>query len=222
MEIPGPDTNDVAELKERLVLSQAAIRNLSESLAVSNMQAEVFKRQLEEFQLRLEGIGLAGLENDQSGLEARLLQAIRELRVLKQLNQDASKQLVELSEAVQILVQSAEKLNPQARLAVETELRKTAEILGSANVPGAAAAPAGLDDAMVLEFKPDLSLVVANVGEIHGVKVGMPFRIVRDGKQIGSAKAVDVRERIAGAVVQDLGPGTPGVEKGDRLQVDAR
>jgi hypothetical protein len=222
VEIPGPDTNDVAELKERLVLSQAAIRNLSESLAVSNMQGEVFKRQLQEFQLRLEGIGLAGLENDPSGLEARLLQAIRELRVLKEQNQEASRQLVSLTEAVQVLVQSAEKLNPQARMSVETELRKTSEILGAANAPEAGAAPSGLGDAMVLEFKPDLSLIVANVGKVHGVKVGMPFRIIRDGRQIGSAKAVDVRERISGAVVQDLASEIPEVGKGDLLQVDAR
>jgi chorismate synthase len=130
--------------------------------------------------------------------------------------------LVSLTEAVQVLVQSAEKLNPQARMSVETELRKTAEILGAANALEAGAAPSGLGDAMVLEFKPDLSLIVANVGKVHGVKVGMPFRIIRDGRQIGSAKAVDVRERISGAVVQDLASEIPEVGKGDLLQVDAR
>jgi hypothetical protein len=74
----------------------------------------------------------------------------------------------------------------------------------------------------VVDFKEDLSLLVTNVGSIHGVKVGMPFRILRDGQTIGNAKVIDVRERISGAVVQNLDPEDIQVEKGDTLQVDAR
>jgi hypothetical protein len=217
-----PETNDVAALKEKLLVAQATIKNLSEGIAAANMEAEIFKRQLAETQLRLEAIGLSNVDNDPSRLEARLLQAIRELRVLKEQNQSASEQLVRLSEAITILVKSSAGLKPEARMDVEAELRKTAEILGTASAATPGAIPSTLQDAIVVDFKEDLSLLVANVGSVHGVKVGMPFRILRDGQPIGNAKVIDVRERISGAVVQNLDPEDIRVEKGDTLQVDAR
>jgi hypothetical protein len=216
------DSHNVAALKEKLLVAQATIANLSEGIAASNMESEIFKRQLAEAQLRLEAIGLSNLDNDPSRLEARLLQAIRELRVLKEKNQAASDQLVRLSEAITILVKTSTDLKPEARMAVEAELRKTAEILGASAAISPGAIPASLQDAMVVDFKEDLSLLVANVGSAQGVKVGMPFRILRDGQLVGNAKVIDVRERISGAVIQNLASDTLRVEKGDSLRVDAR
>ena len=220
--LPDPDTNDIAALKEKLLVARATIQNLSEGIAASNMEAEIFKRQLSEAQLRLEAIGLSNVNNDPSRLEARLLQAIRELRVLKEQNQAASDQLVRLSESITILVKSSTGLKPEARMAVEAELRKTAEILGASQALAPGAVPASLQHAMVVDFKEDLSLLVANVGSAHGVQVGMPFRILRDGQLIGNAKVIDVRERISGAVIQNLSSENTRVEKGDSLKVDAR
>jgi hypothetical protein len=218
----APDTYDVAAIKEKLLVAQATIKNLSEGIAASNMESEIFKRQLAEANLRLEAIGLANLDNDPSRLEARLLQAIRELRVLKEKNQAASEQLVRLSEAITILVKTSTDLKPEARMAVEAELRKAAEILGASSALAPSAVTASLQDAIVVDFKEDLSLLVANVGSAHGVKVGMPFRILRDGQLVGNAKVIDVRERISGAVIQNLASDTLRVEKGDNLRVDAR
>lgn len=217
-----PDTYYVAAVKEKLLVAQATIKNLSEGIAASNMESEIFKRQLVEANLRLEAIGLANLENDPSRLEARLLQAIRELRVLKEKKQAASEQLVRLSEAITILVKTSTNLKPEARMAVEAELRKAAEILGASAALAPDAVNASLQDAIVVDFKEDLSLLVANVGTAHGVKVGMPFRILRDGQLVGNAKVIDVRERISGAVIQNLASDTLRVEKGDNLRVDAR
>lgn len=218
----SPEPVNVAALKEKLLVAQATIQNLSEGIAASNMEAEIFKRQLSEAQLRLEAIGLSNLDNDPSRLEARLLQAIRELRVLKEKNQAASEQLVRLSEAITVLVKTSSDLKPEARMAVEAELRKAAEILGASGAIAPGAIPASLQDAMVVDFKEDLSLLVANVGSSHGVKVGMPFRILRDGQLVGNAKVIDVRERISGAVIQNLASENIRVEKGDNLRVDAR
>jgi hypothetical protein len=99
-------------------------------------------------------------------------------------------------------------------------LRETAQILGATEAE-AFGLEANLQDARVVDFKEDLSLIVANVGSTHGVKVGMPFRILRDGQLIGNAKVIDVRERISGAVIQNLSSENTRVEKGDTLKVDA-
>jgi hypothetical protein len=50
----------------------------------------------------------------------------------------------------------------------------------------------------------------------------MPFRILREGQLIGKAKVIDVRERISGAVIQNLSSENTRVEKGDTIKVDAR
>ena len=217
--LPDPGTNDVAALKEQLLVARSQIKNLSEGIATANMESEIFKRQLSEAQLRLEAIGLSNTDNDPSRLEARLLQAIRELRVLKEKHQDAMAQLVKLSEAITILVKTSGEIKTEARVAVEAELRETAQILGVTEFQGL---ETNLQDARVVDYKEDLSLIVTNVGTANGVKVGMPFKILRDGQLIGNAKVIDVRERISGAVIQNLSSDNTRVEKGDALRVDAK
>lgn len=218
---PDLDKTDIAALKESLLVLRSQIKNLTEGIAAANIESEIYKRQLSEAQLRLKAIKLPDMNNDPSHLEARLLQAIRELRVLKEKNQDAIDQLVSLSEAIKVLVKTSGEIKTEARVAVETELRKTAQILGVDKINNLGA-ETNLQNAKVVNFKEDLSLLVANVGSANGVKVGMPFQILRDGKPIGNAKVIDVRERISGAVIQNLNSENTRVEKSDTLRVDAR
>ena len=219
--LPDPETHDVAALKEQLLLARSQIKNLTEGIAAANNEAEIFKRQLAESQLRLEAISLSNISNDPSLLEARLLQAIRELRVLKEKHQAAINQLVKLSESVTILVKTSEEIKTEARVAVETELRQTAQILGINNLQDNEIT-SSLQNARVVNLKEDLSLIVTNVGTTHGVKVGMPLIILRNGQLIGNAKVIDVRERISGAVIQNLSSDNTRVEIGDTLKVDAK
>ena len=100
-------------------------------------------------------------------------------------------------------------------------MRETAQILGVTENQTSDANDS-LQQARVVDFKEDLSLIVANVGSTNGVKVGMPFIILRDGQLIGNAKVIDVRERISGAVIQNLSSDNTRVEKGDTLKVDAK
>jgi hypothetical protein len=50
----------------------------------------------------------------------------------------------------------------------------------------------------------------------------MPFRIVRGNNVIGNVQVVEVREKIAGAVIQHLSFEREQIKVGDRLVVDAR
>lgn len=217
-----PEMTDFAALREKLILSEATIRNLSDALAAANMELEIFKRHLAEANLRLEALGLASDNTgDTNPLEARMLQAIRELRILKENQRKATEQLILLSESIQVLLKSSNgQINPQARMAVETELRKTTEILSSGlprQLPEST-----LQNATVLDFKDDLSLIVANIGSKHGVKLGMPLRILRQGEPIGTAKVIEVRESISGAVIQSLTRDTLRVNEGDQLIIDTQ
>ena len=220
---PGEDSDaDSQALQEQILLLRSAIKSLTESLAISNSEAETFKRQASDLNLNIEALGIPGVEKDQSKLEQRLLAAVRDLRLLKKQQESAVNQLVRLAEAVQVMIKSAESVDPQARLAVETELRKTNEILGAPNAAKAGSVEATLDDGMVVDVKEDLALVIANIGEKQGVRIGMPFQIWREDKRIGEVRVVDVRESISGAVIQSLESEKVPVKTGDRLKVDAR
>jgi hypothetical protein len=214
--------NDAQALQEQNLLLRSAIKSLTESLAIANSEAEAFKRQSNELSLRIEALGLAGVEKDQGKLEQRLLAAVRDLRLLKEQHESAVSQLVRLTEAIQVMMKNTEQIDPQVRMNVETELRKTNEVLGAPAAGKAEAVQATLNDAMVVDMKDTLALVVANVGEKHGVQIGMPFQVWRNNKRIGVVRVVDVRERICGAIIQSLDSENVPVKTGDRLKVDAR
>ena len=220
--VPDPEGSNAGSLDERLVLARASIKALTESLAMSNNEAEIFRRQAADLQLKLDAYGLTGIEKEPEKIEQRLLAAVRDLRLLKKQNEDAVNQLIQLSEAIQILIKTSEGINPQSRVSVETEIRKTKEILRAPAAQGAGSNEASMTDAAIVDVKDDLSLVVANIGAKQGVKVGMPFQVLREGNKIADVRVVDVRERICGAVIQNLKSEKQTVKSGDRLRVDAK
>lgn len=214
--------DDADALQEQNILLRSAIKSLTESLAISNSEAEAFKRQSNELSLRIEALGIAGVEKDEGKLEQRLLAAVRDLRLLKERHESAVNQLLRLTESIQMLMKSTEQIDPQTRMNVETELRKTNEVLGAPAAGKAEPVEATLNDGMIVDMKDELALVVGNVGEKHGVQIGMPFQVWRGNKRIGVVRVVDVRDRICGAIIQSLDSEKVPVKTGDRLKVDAR
>lgn len=214
------DNNDGAAVMERLVLSENTVKQLTQSLANANAEAETYKRQAADLSLKLQALGT---DRDDDAIEQKLLAAVRDLRLSKKDNEDYRSELIQLSEAVVALLKSTDKIAPDSRMTVETELRRTNEMLGSpTGAQPADAVEATLQDALVVDVKDELSLIVANVGEKHGVKIGMPFQVWRNGVKIGEVRVIDVRDRISGAVIQNLENNKNPVKTGDSLRVDAR
>jgi len=216
--------SEIADLHKRLALNDQTVKRLSESLAVANGEAEYFRNQAFELKLRLEALGLESVGDDESKRQGRLLQAVRDLQVVQEEKDRLATQLIEMSESILRYLSNAETTDFEARLDIETQLRKASEVLGyiPANVERPAAAPASLLDAAVMSIKEDLSLVVINIGSRHGVKYGAMFRVVRGEKSIAKVQVVDVREAIAGAVIQELDLGRERVRVGDRLRLDTQ
>ncbi len=212
-----------APIYERLLLLQNSVQALTSSLANANAEAEMFKRQSEELSLKLQALGIDGLDGNTSKVEQRLIAAVRDLRNSKKENAELRTQLIELTETVLTLIQSAREIPAEDRMAAETQLRQAKEVLGTSleAVPAQSLA-ASLSDGMVTELKDEWSLVVANIGDKQGVKIGMTFEVWRNGNRIGEVKVVDVREGISGAVVQNLDNEKNPIKIGDRLRVNAR
>src|SRR5207249_2913928 len=105
------------------------------------------------------------------------------------------KALIELSEAMLRFQKVAVTNDAEVRLALEAAARNASKALGGLPAEALEASPvaASLSDGMVIAVKEDLALVVANLGHKHGVKVGMPFRVLRGENEVGTVRVVDVR-----------------------------
>jgi hypothetical protein len=77
-------------------------------------------------------------------------------------------------------------------------------------------------DGSVISVKDEWSFVVGNLGEKAGVKIGMPLRVMRGEKRLATLRVVDVRQKICGAIIQEMDSAKEKIKVGDRLQVDAK
>jgi predicted RNase H-like nuclease (RuvC/YqgF family) len=206
------------QLRRQLSLSQETVKTLTQSLAESNADAEVFRRKFADLELRMEALGLASANKDRAKLEQRLLTAVSDLQLAQRERDQYRDQMMRLSETMLRFLKTAEGGSPQARMDVEAQLRAMNGLVeGTAKGPANASS---LLDGSVISVKDEWSFVVGNIGAKQGVKIGMPLRVKRDEHVIGTLRVVDVRERICGAVIQESGK--EKIKVGDRLEVDAR
>ena len=257
------DAAKVARLNEHLLLARESIRSLTESLALANSEAEIFKRQAEDLQAKLDALAPGAGQSGET--KEQLLSTVDELARQQKENNLLLERLLALTEAVQMFVKSVETADgserdafikelgekaadksdaaaqaeakalldaarrartaqAEARAALETQLRSADRLLGAGarENPDAGAGGPTLTDASVVEVKPEFSLVVANIGRDAGTRVGMPFQVWRGNRRVGEVRVIDVRDRISGAIVQNLVSEEDPIQVGDRLRVDAR
>jgi hypothetical protein len=212
--------SNVVELRRQLEVQRESVTTLTESLAASNAEAELFRRKYSDLQLRMEALGLEAANKDRAKLEQRLLAAVSDLKLAQKEREQYRDQLLRLTEAMLTLLKTTTGGDAMARAEVEAQVRSTNALI--AKVADAEEAPSTLMDGSVVSVKDEWSLVVGNLGEIQGVKVGMPLRVLRDGRLIATLRVVDVRHKICGAVIQQLGSEKEKIKVGDRLQADAR
>jgi len=209
------------ELRRQLSLQRESVRTLTDSLAQSNAEAEEFRRKFSGLQLRMEALGLASADQDRAKLEQRLLNAVSDLKLFEKEREQYRDQMLRLTESVLRFLKTAESNDAQARMDVEAQLRSINELIAKSGGEGMEAQPS-LMDGSVISVKEEWLLVVGNIGEQQGVKLGMPLRVMRNDKVIATLRVVDVRQKICGAVVQEMDSKKERIKVGDRLQVDAR
>lgn len=207
------------ELRRQLSIAQESVKALTTSLAESNAEAEVFRRKFSNLQLRMEALGLESANRDRAKLEQRLLTAVSDLQLANKERDEFRDQMLRLNESMLRYLKTSQGGEAQARMDVETQLRKTNEVATRSTATTPATQPS-LMGGSVISVKDEWSFVVANIGEKQGVKIGMPMRVMRGDQKIATLRVVDVRQRICGAVIEDSGK--EKVKVGDRLQVDAQ
>ena len=210
---------DVAPLREKLLLSEATISAITESLAVANGETELFKRKSENLDVKIAALGLnlQGGGNDTQKLRDRLIAAVRDLRLFQNEKDSAKEQLAKLSEAVLGMIKNCDGIDPKSRQQVEEQLRSTSQFLQKGDQ--SSSAELTLTAGTVVDYKPEMSLVVSNLGASQGVKIGMPFQVWRGDRQVAVVRVVDVRKTLSGAIVQSS-RASETVQAGDLLRID--
>ncbi len=212
--------SNVGELRKQLEVQRESVKTLTESLAESNAEAELFRRKYSDLQLRMEALGLDAASKDRAKVEQRLLSAVSDLQLMQKEREQYRDQMLRLTEAMLQLLQTSTGGDAKARAEVEAQVRSTNALVAKA--AGASEPQPTLMDGSVVSVKDEWSLVVGNLGEKQGVRIGMPLRVVRGDKTIATLRVVDVRRKICGAVIQEMDSAKEKIKVGDRLQADAR
>jgi chromosome segregation ATPase len=207
------------DLRRQLSIQKESLKTMTTSLAESNAEAELFRRKYSDLELRMEALGLDSAKKDRAKLEQRLLAAVSDLRLAQKERDEFRDRLLGVNEAILRYLKTSQGGDAQARMDVETQLRGANELVEKSTTAIPQTQPS-LMDGSVISVKDEWSFVVGNVGEQHGVKIGMPMRVMRGEQKIATLRVIDVRQRICGAVIEDSGK--EKIKVGDRLQVDAR
>ena len=208
------------QLRKQLSIAQESLKALTSSLAESNAEAEELRRKYSDLELRMEALGLASASKDRAKLEQRLLAAVSDLQLAHKERDEYRDQMLRLNEAVLCYLKTSQAGDAKARMDVEAQLRSTNTLITKSTSERELPEPS-LMDGSVISVKEEWSFVVGNLGEKQGVKIGMPMRVMRNDRKIATLRVVDVRQKICGAVIQEMDSEKEKIRVGDHLQVDA-
>ena len=116
---------NVEELRTQLSLARESVKTLTDSLAASNVEAEVYRRKYSDLELRMEALGLEAANKDRAKLEQRLLTAVADLQLSQKERDEFRDQALRLSEAILHLLKTSTGGDAQARMEVEAQLRSS-------------------------------------------------------------------------------------------------
>ncbi len=196
--------HQVAQLKR-----QNAV--LGESLVAANQREKESADSLARIRLRLEALG----KNLIDGGDERLVQAVSDLEVLKDRIRELEETALRLSGGVQLYLKTAVVADPDSRAAVEARLRELEALVGLRNRPQARVDLGSLRRGKVVSIDRESGLLVLNVGEKVGARIGMIFKLERGELPVAEAVVTETRNTISGLLVQHLEDETNPVRLGD-------
>ncbi len=187
-------------------------RALEEGIAEANRAEKEASEQLAQVRQRLEALGRDLLD----GGDERLIDATADIQILNERVERLESSASQLAGTVGDYLRQAVAADPDARLRVESAMRELDEVLGLRQKPAPAARDTGTANrATVMSIDSESGLLVFNIGERQGTRIGTNYRLYRGDQSYGTAVIADVRRSIAGAFVESLDPAQGAVRLGD-------
>lgn len=191
------------------------IMSLAESVRVSEEQVA----RAREIELKLQAFGVDLLAKEENGLEQRLLKAVRDLDISQQELESCSTQLQSLSEDFLAYLAATPEASEAKREAAQKAIAKAGEALSGISPEAEEIVQGDLSGSQIVSIDSEIGLVVVDAGRRAGLRVGTPISILREDQPIYSAMVIDVRDSIAGAVLQDRFAETETVAIGDAVEL---
>jgi len=182
--------------------------NLRDSLMASNAESEEFRGSYAKMRLQLEALGIEAITDGDKGVQGRLLKAMNDIRLLEEEKMRISEALINLSDkALQVIEESKEGIagSDELKVLLGAAVDDADKALGIGDGQGFDEAGKGtIHEAKIIGVKNDYGMVVFNVGRMAGAKIGMPFRLFRKDRPVGSSIVVDVRDNVSAALIKEL------------------
>lgn len=197
-------------------------QSLAVSLAEANRALEKRESAYKQTVIQLESLGVDVLNPDPHAIEQRLLKAVRERDAARDEASRVSSQLGRVVEGVlEMLSVPDDAVAVQGAVAkVKKLLESSGALLANDKSPTPGVIP-GISQGRVVSVDPKMGLVVLNLGQTSGMRVGMPLAVYREDRAVGSILVVDVRDSIAGALVRERSQSGEDVKVGDRVELRA-
>jgi len=189
---------DEMRLQDALSESRAQTRALQQSLAEANRTEKLATEQLNQIRERLEALG----KNLLDGGDERLVQAAADLQIAHERTTEVESAASRLAASVQDYMRQAVVADPDARIRLETALRELDVALGLRQKPRPDVRSGSLQQARVVSVDQETGMLVLNLGETQGARIGMTFRILRGQEPFATAILADVRRSVSGAFIE--------------------
>lgn len=189
-----------AELQGIIIELQQQNQVLQRSLVQANRSEKEASDQLALVRQRLEALG----KNLLDGGEDRAVQGAADLQLAHERIEELEKAVTRLSSSITQYISQAVASDPESRLLVETSLRELDAVLGLRQKRPPAVRHGNLQQARVVSLDQESGMLVFDLGESQGAKIGMTFDLVRGEQPYGKAILFDVRKGISGAFVETL------------------
>lgn len=200
--------DEFERLQTQLVEERARNQALQRSLAEANKAEREATQQLNQVRARLEALG----KNLLDGGDDRLVQAAADLQIARERTTEVESAATRLAVTVQDFMRQAVVSDPDARLRLEIAVRELDAALGFRQKPRPDVRSGSLQEARIVNVDQETGMLVLNLGDDQGARIGMTFRLLRGQEPYATAILADVRRSISGAFIETIespNAGTP-------------
>ncbi len=201
------EASKIAQLERQVEL-------LNKNYILARQDADEARAREAELRERYDALGGAALGQT----EQRIIDVVAQYEAKNSQLENLRTQISRVMEVIENYSKSALVEDAKVALELEVSLRELELALGYRHAPSSQL-EGNLNHSQVVSIDSESGLIVINAGKAAKVKVGMPMEIARGDQAIAYAIVTDVREKVAGLLIQKRLSNSLSVKVGDAVSV---
>lgn len=199
------------------VAAYAAPQGAVDELAMAQAEAKAYREAWLELKRRDEVLGLTALSPEVRDAQDKVARLSGELIRAQKDRETLLEKAEKIMEAA-IRWAGESDSSKKALARADFESRKRDFLATIQDEGGVRPLASGVTDAQVVAVDRKQQALVLNLGRAQGAREGMPFRILRGDKVVGSCRLIEVRELVSAGMTEHLNQGTE-LKVGDRAAI---